>query len=66
MEPVLIIRHVEHEGPGYLREILNRENIPIRMIKIDKGEHLPDSVNDISGLVLIGGPMRHICDAVSG
>ncbi len=57
MEPVLIIRHVAHEGPGYLQVILDRENIPFSMICIDKGELIPNTIKGISGLVLMGGPM---------
>ncbi|NNE38537.1 MAG: type 1 glutamine amidotransferase, partial [Gammaproteobacteria bacterium] len=57
MKPVLIIRHVQHEGPGYLQELFDRANIPVNMICIDKGEKIPDAIEGTSGLVLMGGPM---------
>lgn len=57
MLPVVIIRHVEHEGPGYLQAVLNRFEVPVINVNVDKGDEIPDSYHNISGLVLMGGPM---------
>jgi len=57
MKEILIIRHVKHEGPGYLAEFLEARKIPYRVLAIDNGENLPESVGDFSGMVLMGGPM---------
>ena len=54
---ILIFRHYPTEGPGYFARFLDRQGIPHRTIKIDEGEPVPESIADISGLVLMGGPM---------
>lgn len=57
MSEVLIIRHVAHEGPGYLSDFFNKEEITYRVFAIDAGAPLPTSLDGISGLVFMGGPM---------
>lgn len=54
---ILIFRHFPTEGPGYFSRFLDRQGIPHRTIKIDAGEPVPESIDDIPGLVLMGGPM---------
>jgi len=57
MKPIVIFRHASTEGPGYLGQFLDEKDIPWKLIRIDEGEALPDSVLDFSGVVLMGGPM---------
>jgi GMP synthase-like glutamine amidotransferase len=57
MNPVLIFRHSSTEGAGYFSEFLERHAIPWKLIRIDAGDALPDTLNGISGLCLMGGPM---------
>ncbi len=57
MKPVAIFRHAATEGPGYLSEFLDEHHIPWRLIAIDRGEAVPESVVDYSGLAFMGGPM---------
>ena len=57
MKPVAIFRHSVSEGPGYLVDFLNEQQIPWELICIDAGEIVPHRVNAYSGLVFMGGPM---------
>jgi len=57
MKPVFILRHIACEGPGYLADFFNSHNIPYQLICIDEGELVPASLDYISGLVFMGGPM---------
>ena len=57
MLPVAIFRHAATEGPGYLAEFLDKHHIPWRLIAVDRGEAVPRSIADFSGLVFMGGPM---------
>lgn len=57
MKPVLIIRHAATEGAGYLGDFLDAQQIPWRILRIDGGEPLPSNASELSGLVLMGGPM---------
>ena len=57
MLPVAIFRHAATEGPGYLAEFLDEHHIPWRLIAVDRGEAVPRSIADFSGLAFMGGPM---------
>jgi GMP synthase-like glutamine amidotransferase len=57
MRPLAIFRHIACEGPGYLAEVLERHAVPWRLLKVDEGDALPDTLDDYSGLVFMGGPM---------
>lgn len=57
MKEVIIFRFLGREGPGYLGDFLDEQNIPWRMVRIDEGEAVPSSILDYSGMVLMGGPM---------
>lgn len=54
---MLIIRHVRHEGPGFLSGFLDSRQIAQELRCIESGNPLPDSVAGFDGLVLMGGPM---------
>jgi GMP synthase-like glutamine amidotransferase len=54
---VLVFRHIEHEGPGYLGDFLERKQIPYRMICVDQGERIPQTPGEADALVFMGGPM---------
>jgi GMP synthase-like glutamine amidotransferase len=57
MHPVLIFRHSPTEGPGYFTTFLDRHGIPWQLVRIDAGDAVPETLNGISGLCLMGGPM---------
>jgi GMP synthase-like glutamine amidotransferase len=57
MQEILIFRHAPHEGPGYLADYLGRHRLPWRLIRIDQNEPIPSSIDGVSGLVFMGGPM---------
>ena len=57
MKPVRIFRHIACEGPGYLATILDRHDIPYEVVAIDADEAVPAQIDDISGLIFMGGSM---------
>ncbi len=57
MKNILIFRHAAGEGPGYFARFLERHGLPYRLIRIDQNEPVPESIDDSSGLVMMGGPM---------
>jgi GMP synthase-like glutamine amidotransferase len=54
---VLIIKHVEIEGPGLVEDCLKGERIPYQIINLESGIHLP-KLDDFSAVVILGGPMN--------
>ncbi len=57
MKPVTVFRHIECEGPGYLGTVLQRHNVPTRLIAVDRGDIVPDTPENTSGVISMGGPM---------
>lgn len=57
MNIVRIFRHVASEGPGYLADVLDKHNIPYEIIAIDEGTDVPTELDNIAGLVFMGGNM---------
>src|SRR5215204_2079215 len=57
MRPILIFRHATHEGPGYFADFLVRCGLSHSLIRIDQHDPVPSSIDGVSGLVFMGGPM---------
>ncbi len=55
---ILIVKHIDIEGPGTLGEFLDERKIPYRIIDLGEGEILPEDFSDISAVVVLGGPMN--------
>ncbi|PIX22138.1 MAG: GMP synthase, partial [Deltaproteobacteria bacterium CG_4_8_14_3_um_filter_45_9] len=54
---VLIIKHVETEGPGLIEYCLEQEKIFHQILELKPGIHLP-KLDDLTHIVLLGGPMN--------
>ncbi len=54
--PWVIIQHVAHEGPGLIGEVLAGAGYEPTLVRMDRGDDLPD-VGQMGGLVVLGGPM---------
>ena len=57
MKPVLIFRHIDFEGPGYLGDFLDNQQIPHEIIAVDAGVPIIRDPGQAAGLVFMGGPM---------
>ena len=55
---VLVLRHVLHEHLGTLAEALIANNITYEHVNFYENENPDVSLNDISGLIILGGPMN--------
>ena len=56
MKPVRLFRHINCSSPGYLGEFLDNCGVPFEITCIGEGMQVPDSLEDVSGLVFMGGP----------
>ena len=57
LKPIVIFRHLECEGPGYLETVLQQHQLPHHLIGIDRNDAIPEDINHCSALVFMGGPM---------
>ena len=55
---ILIIKHIDIEGPGTLGDFLNQKNIPYKIIDLGAGEDLPKDFALFKAVVVLGGPMN--------
>jgi len=55
-KPIRIFRHSEHEGPGYLLDVIGRHGIPVELVAIDRSEPVSADTDAVAGLVFLGGP----------
>jgi GMP synthase-like glutamine amidotransferase len=54
---VLIIQHVEAEGPGLVEEELKRERFSYQTLILKPGAHFPN-LDGLTHIVILGGPMN--------
>ncbi len=54
--PWVILQHVPHEGPGLIGEVLSDAGHEVAVVRVDRGDALPDH-RAMGGLVVMGGPM---------
>jgi GMP synthase (glutamine-hydrolysing) len=54
---VLIIKHVDIEGPGLIEVSLKQREIPFQVLCLGTGDLLP-KVDDFTHIVILGGPMN--------
>jgi GMP synthase (glutamine-hydrolysing) len=54
-----VLQHVAHEGPGAIADALLAGGHDISLVRVDESGTVPstDEVSDMSGLVVMGGPM---------
>jgi GMP synthase-like glutamine amidotransferase len=54
---VLIIKHVDIEGPGLIEYCLRKQKLSYRIINLEGGDPLP-KLDPLSLVILLGGPMN--------
>lgn len=57
MKPIRIFRHEDWIQPGRVTEYLDTHDVPWELVRIDQGDPVSQSVDDVSGLVFLGGTM---------
>jgi GMP synthase (glutamine-hydrolysing) len=60
---VLIIEHIEHEGPGHLGRVLAAAGATLDLRCMWRGDPLPDDLDGTDALVVLGGSMSALDDA---
>ncbi len=56
MKPVRLLRHINCGSPGYLGQFLENRGVPFEIVCVGDATPVPESLDDISGLVIMGGP----------
>ncbi len=54
---ILVIKHVEKEGPGLIETFFKADGWELETVELAKGEGLPENLEHIAAVVMLGGPM---------
>ena len=54
---VLVVKHVDMEGPGLIEDCLRQENISHQVLNLESGLRLP-KLDHFTHVVILGGPMN--------
>lgn len=57
VERILIITHVESEGPGTLGDFLLSQKVDITTVNLSQGDDLPEDPLEFDAIITMGGPM---------
>jgi GMP synthase (glutamine-hydrolysing) len=55
---VLVIKHVEQEGPGRLGDMFSSDGWDVKIVELGRGESLPPTLDGVAALIILGGPMN--------
>ena len=56
MSSALVVQHLEPEGPVLIGSALAAAGVDVTVVRTDRGDAVPDAVDGIDGLVVMGGP----------
>ncbi len=56
MSRIIILQHIEREGPGLFLKVANKRKVPTITCRLDLGESIPD-IEEGDLLLVLGGPM---------
>jgi GMP synthase-like glutamine amidotransferase len=54
---VLVVMHVESEGPGVFGDLLAQSGAEVRLVRLHRGERLPRP-EEVDAALVLGGPMN--------
>jgi GMP synthase (glutamine-hydrolysing) len=57
-KPVLVIRHVPHEGLGIFEDVLTAAGVGWRTLDLFGADQVEVDVDDYAGMIVMGGPMN--------
>ena len=54
---IIILQHINIETPGYILDLMKKDNLNLTTIKLDEGEKIPINIEEFDGMFCMGGPM---------
>ncbi len=54
---ILILQHISIETPGYIKDLMIKDNLELTTIELDEGEKIPDDLSKFDAMFCMGGPM---------
>lgn len=57
MKPVLVLQHLNSDGPAYLGTWLQAQGVPFEVRNTGAGQDFPQDIESYGALAILGGPM---------
>ena len=54
---IIILQHIDIETPGYILDLMQKDNYNLTTIELDEGEKIPSNLEQFDGMFCMGGPM---------
>ena len=54
---IIILQHIDIETPGYILDLMKKDNLNLTTIQLDEGEKIPNNIEEFDGMFCMGGPM---------
>ena len=54
---IIILQHIDIETPGYILDLMKKDNLNLTTIQLDQGEKIPNNIEEFDGMFCMGGPM---------
>ncbi|MDC0624616.1 type 1 glutamine amidotransferase [Alphaproteobacteria bacterium] len=54
---IIILQHIDIETPGYILDLMIRDNFNLTTIELDEGDKIPHNLEKFDGMLCMGGPM---------
>ena len=57
MKNVIVLQHIKIEDPGFIKDLMIKDNINLTTIELDEGEKIPNDLSSFDAMFCMGGPM---------
>tara|TARA_B100000700_G_C14942200_1_gene807349 strand:- start:372 stop:1094 length:723 start_codon:yes stop_codon:yes gene_type:complete len=54
---IIVLQHIKIEDPGYIKDLMLKDDVNITTIELDEGEKIPNNLNKFNAMLCMGGPM---------
>ena len=54
---ILILQHISVEDPGFIKDLMIKDNFNLKTIKLFEGEKIPEDLKKYDAMFSMGGPM---------
>jgi len=54
---IIILQHIKVEDPGYIKDLMLKDNCKLTTIELDEGEKIPKNLSKFDAMLCMGGPM---------
>tara|TARA_Y100000814_G_scaffold82237_1_gene54468 strand:- start:316 stop:1047 length:732 start_codon:yes stop_codon:yes gene_type:complete len=57
MKNLIVLQHIKIEDPGYIKDLMIKDNVNLTTIELDEGDKIPEDLSNYDAMFCMGGPM---------